>query len=362
MRIGVDGRKIPEAKKLGPVESFTHAHGMGMEGLFFRTILDVSPTLDAGYIREVRDKADALDMYFEAGLGKVNPYVMAEAPELRAIGNGDTLLGFRRMMEACAAVEVRELWVSTANYKPQFFGRLAYDRFRTDVSWQDQLEATQKFMQKLAPIARHLGLHLNMETHEEITSFEILRMIEAVGEDVMGVVFDTGNVLQRAEHPVWAAKRVAPFTRQTHIKDAYVAFSPNGLAYQSRECGQGVIDFGEIVPILHVENPELNLSIENNYSLSDQPLVYLNDIEIFDKEWLAAHPDLSVAELAEFIELINDYKGRIERQEVTDFQTYADAPFQYDETVQWIKTSAEHLRSVCSANGIPVNQPTAHAQ
>mgnify|MGYP001034945448 CR=1 FL=1 len=35
MRIGVDGRKIPEAVKRGPVESFNHAYEMGMAGLFF---------------------------------------------------------------------------------------------------------------------------------------------------------------------------------------------------------------------------------------------------------------------------------------------------------------------------------------
>ena len=48
-------------------------------------------------------------MYVESGLGKVNPYANPEAPELRAIGDGDILLGFRRMMEACAAIGCLEL-------------------------------------------------------------------------------------------------------------------------------------------------------------------------------------------------------------------------------------------------------------
>lgn len=63
---------------------------------------------------------------------------------------------------------------------------------------------------------------MNIETHDEITSFEILRLIEKVGADCVGVVFDTANGLQRGEHPVFAAKRLAPHIRQTHIKDAYV--------------------------------------------------------------------------------------------------------------------------------------------
>ena len=48
-----------------------------MEGLFFRTVLDMSPTLDPGELREIRQRADELGMYLETGLGKVNPYAIA---------------------------------------------------------------------------------------------------------------------------------------------------------------------------------------------------------------------------------------------------------------------------------------------
>ena len=131
-----------------------------MEGLFFRTVLDMSPSLDIGALRAIRQRADELGMYLETGLGKVNPYATAEAPELRAIGDGDIVEGFRRMMNACAQVDCRELWISTANFKPAYRGRLAYDRFRTDVSWDEQLIATEGFLRKLAPIARDLGIHI----------------------------------------------------------------------------------------------------------------------------------------------------------------------------------------------------------
>ena len=175
------------------------------------------------------------------------------------------------MMEACAAMDCRELWVATANYKPAFTGRFAYDRFRTDVDWQDQLAATAKFLKKLAPIARDLGIHMNLETHEEITSFELVRLVEDVGPDTVGIVFDTANVLQRAEHPVWAARRVAPYVRQTHIKDALIAFDGAVLDFQMRPCGKGVVDFHAIMPILAAANPDLNLSIENYESFADRP-------------------------------------------------------------------------------------------
>ena len=69
MRVGVDGRKIPQAKERGPLRSLDHVVELEMEGSFFRTILEMSPTLDIGELREIRAHADELDLYLETGLG-----------------------------------------------------------------------------------------------------------------------------------------------------------------------------------------------------------------------------------------------------------------------------------------------------
>lgn len=358
MRLGVDGRKIPEAAKRGPVASLDHAHELGMEGLFFRTVLEMSPTLDSGMLGEIRQRANELNLYLETGLGKVNPFGTPEAPELRMLGDGDIVLGFRRMMEACAAIDCRELWVATANYKPAYVGKFAYDRFRTDVSWSDQLNATAGFLKKLAPIARDLGIHMNLETHEEITSFELVRLVEEVGADTVGIVFDTANVLQRGEHPVWAAKRVAPYVRQTHVKDALVAYDGAVLNFQLRPCGQGIVDFDAILPILAKANPNLNLTIENAESFVDRPrkarpLV----IEIADPIWLDAHPDLTPEEYAVYIEMIQAFGARVASGEVQDYDSYAnwlEAHYGFDETVKFIQDSAAHIRSICKAQNLPL--------
>jgi sugar phosphate isomerase/epimerase len=355
MRVGVDGRKIPEAAKRGPVASLDHGKEMGMGGLFFRTILDMSPDLDRGELRAIRQHADELDMYVETGLGKVNPFATPEAPELRAAGDGDILLGFRRMMEACAAIGCNELWAGTANYKSAYRGRFSYDRFRTDVTWPEQLEATRKFLLKLAPIARDLGVHINLETHEEITSFELVRLVESVGAEVIGIVFDAANGLQRGEHPVFVARRIAPYVRQTHIKDAYVANAPGGLDFQGRPCGQGVVDFRAILPILAKAKPDINLSIENPESEDDRPRSGSRALlEIYDSDWIAAHPDLTVSEYAAYMEMVVAYQARIDKGEVVDWTTYDSKPFRYAEAVAHIKDSAAYLRALCHELNLPI--------
>jgi sugar phosphate isomerase/epimerase len=348
MRLGVDGRKIPESTKRGAIGSLEHGKELGMAGLFFRTILDMSPTLDPGELKAIRQRADDLGMYMETGLGKVNPYASPEAPELRAIGDGDIVEGFRRMIAACAGIDCRELWISTANFKPNYRGRLAYDRFRTDVTWQDQLDATEKFLKKLAPIAADYGVHMNLETHEEITSFEVVRLVESVGPDVMGVVYDTANPLQRGEHPLFTAHRLAPYVRQTHVKDAFLGYHDGALDFQLRPSGQGVVDFRQLLPILAKANPDLNLSIENDDSHVDRPRpIVRRRVEIFDALWLQGHPDLTVEEFGAFMHMVQEYGQKITSGAVASWEVYAARPYGFAETVAFIKESASYLRGIC---------------
>ena len=220
MRIGVDGSKIPHEAGDSAVRILERAHAMGLEGVYFRSVMDVSPTLDRALLAEIRSCADELGLYLQMGLAKVNPYAAAEAPQVRRLGDGDYTRGMVRMIEAAhEAAGVTELWVACANYQRGMPGYYVFDRFRTDAPWPDQLVAIEKFLRLLAPVARDHGVHLNIETHEEITSYEVVRLVESVGPDVLGVTFDTANVVVRGEDPVAAARRVAPYTRATHLRD-----------------------------------------------------------------------------------------------------------------------------------------------
>jgi sugar phosphate isomerase/epimerase len=346
LRLGIDGRKLPRAKTLGPIGTLERAHELGFTGVFFRSILDLSPALEPAGLREVRARADALGMYLEAGLGKVNPYATPEAPELRALGGGDLRKAYRMMMEAAAGIGVTELWVSTANFQIGYDNRFAYDRFRTDADWRDQLTATVKFMRMLAPVAADLGVHMNVETHEEITSFEVVEIVERVGPEVAGIVYDTANPLQRIEHPAWTAKRVAPYVRQTHLKDCILQPAAGGVRYQMRPCGQGIVDFDAVLaPVLAHGSP--NLSIEAQESRDDWGTFGASAlVECYSPAFLAGHPDLSVAEFAAYMELVQDWSARQVADGLDDVDAYHARPFGTAEATAAIEASATHLREV----------------
>ena len=368
MRLGIDWQKLPEARKRGPLASLDHVYALGLGGVFFPTALDMSPTLDPGELRDIRAKADELGLYLESGLGKINPYCSAEAPELRAAGHGDIIAGFTRMIEASAAIGCLELWVSPGNFKPVYRGRLAVDRFRTDVTWREQLDATERVLRILAPVARAHGAHLNIETHDEITSFEILRLIEAVGDDCTGAVLDTANMLQRGEHPVLAAERLAPHVRQTHMKDAFVGRAPGGLDFQPRACGAGIVDFSVILPIVAEANPDVNLSLEIAQSVEDnrrRPSPR-QCIQIDDPVWRAGHPDLTAEELAAYFAMVDAFEARVASGEIESWESYERSRYGYpsyehqsygfEAAIAFIGESARHIRAVCAAKGLPLSE------
>lgn len=360
MQVGIDGRKVPGAAGLPTIERLDLAKGLGLDGVFYRTVFDMAADLDPGQLADYRQRADGLGLYLETGVGNVNPYAMAEHPHLRRAGDGDTLLGFRRAIEAAAGIGCRELWVVTGGFK-NYPGRFAYDRFRTDVDWRAQLAETARFLGLLAPICREHGVHLNLETHEEITSFELVWLIERVGADVLGITFDTTNLLQRGENPLESARRVAPYVRQTHVKDCLLGIGEEGMRYQLRPVGGGVLDVAGMLAVLREAGAHPNLSLETLTCAVDSgagedrlhPYLRPLTIEMYDPGWHAAHPDLTPAELAATVRLAVAGERRVAEGAAESMAAFAGRPFTDADAVAFVQASADHLRSLAFSGGAP---------
>jgi sugar phosphate isomerase/epimerase len=329
----------------GPPDALRAAASAGLQGVNIRTIDELSPTLDAGYLAEFAALATELDLYVEMGIGKVNPYMTSELPRVRDLGNGSYLDGMIRMIEACAEHGWTETWSAIGGFKP-YPGIFFTDRFRTDTDWDDQLRATEKFLKLLAPALRANGVHLNLETHEEVTSFELLRLIEAVGDDVIGICLDPANMPVRAEVPLEAIGRLAPYIRTTQLRDAALWRTETGLARLLAPCGQGVIDWARVIAILLDHRPDIHLTIEGIGSVRAEMPLHLHD-----PRWRAGHPDLTDAALAELQGLAAAYEARSASGEVETLeqlrQSRADGRQAHE---QFVAASAAHLRAAIAAH------------
>ena len=97
MLVGVDSTKYPGAAAHDAAWLLQEAARSGMEGVFFRSVTELSATLDRQELADVRACARQLGLRLEAGVGKVNPFSTPESPAIRALGHGD----YRAAINAC---------------------------------------------------------------------------------------------------------------------------------------------------------------------------------------------------------------------------------------------------------------------
>lgn len=344
MRLGSDTDKLYAVKGKGPIAILDFLKANGFDGAFFRTMLDISPTLDTGELKEIKAHADSLGLFLDGGIGWLNPYNTAERPEIRRFGNGDYRLAMEKMLKAAREIDCTELYAVSGHsvHGDPFY--VAYDRFRTDVSWDDQMLAMKKFIRVLSPMMKDLGLRANIETHGDETSFEIVKMIEEMGEDILGVTLDTGNLPLSGEIPNDAIKRLAPYVHCTHCKDGIVYRSPTGVTQQLRTVGEGIVDWDMTIEILGKYHPDLHLCFEDYRAL--------NVIDLYDKKWRSYFPDLSDADIRGWERLANEFERRVARKETMGAADYNKLKFGDAERLASYKQGYNYLRKIISKKGL----------
>lgn len=342
-RIGADVKFRGGSSLLGtgPLETLAAVRDLGFEGILVRTVDEAFPGLDAGAIREFATEAERRGVFVQLGLGKVNPYMTAELPWVRDLGAGSFLAGMERMVALCAEFGWREAWSAVGGFKPELPSPFCFDRFRTDVDWSEQLAATSRFLRSLAPALREHGVRLNLETHEEITTFELLRLIEDVGEDVLGVCLDPANVMVRGELVADAVRRVAPHTHLTHLRDAVLVPAEEGISRFLMPIGEGVIDWGRLLDLVLDANPDLDLVIEGvGGTRAEMPL------QPAEPWWRGAHPDLTEADVSALTELADAFAARSGAQLPAVVAELRAAPPARPDYERFLSRSREALRAL----------------
>jgi sugar phosphate isomerase/epimerase len=365
-RIGADVKFHDGVTLLGddPLETLDAVRALGFDGILVRTVDEAFPTLDAGAIDEFAQEARRHGMFVQLGLGKVNPYMTAELPRVRDLGDGSYLDGMIRMIELCAEHGWTEAWTATGGYKHELPAPFCFDRFRTDVDWSDQLAAIARFLRRLAPALRANGVRLNLETHEEITTFEILRLIDEVGADAVGVCLDPGNLLVRGEPVMDAVRRVAPYTHMTHLRDAVLVGTElvgtelvgtelagtelvgtdAGISRFLAPIGAGVTDWDELVGVLLDAQPGIDLAIEGiGGSRAEMPL---NPRDAF---WRSMHPDMTDADVTELERLAAEYPAQADRGTVECVDLLRARPPARADYIDFLQRSRTALGAVIAA-------------
>ena len=320
MRVGVDTFTI-SALGLDPFQTLDFLAEHGFDGAQFGYIRGLSPSLDKGELAEIRRYADELGQYTHVSISSPNPNHLKDTSRESLIDD------MRQQIEAAASAGWHELHSAIGSLD---------ERFGVQVPWQRHLGESTAVIRDLAPVLRANGSRINLETHGDATTFELARLAESVGPDICGICLDTANVLLFGEDPVEAARRAAPYTHLTHVKDAILYFGDNGLIRQGRPPGEGILDWDSILPILAEYSPDLPLSIEDHKWIFECP--------IFNHSWYAAMPDLRCEEVGELVRLAWLTQQKILSGEIPDPVEYEAIPFT-DQLEDRLRIGRDHLKA-----------------
>lgn len=326
MKIGLDTFTIRELR-LDAFATLGFVKEHGLEGAQFGGLRGLSQDLDPGKLREVRAYAEGLGLYTQVSVPTCNPHLVQGCIE-------DHLAEMTRQIEAAAECGWHELHASLGG---------GPERYEHPVRWTRHLADSAELIRKLGPVLRARKSRVNLETHGDVTTFELIRLIEDVGPDIAGICLDTANVLCHAEDPVVAARRAAPYTHLTHTKDAIIYFSETGYTRQGRAPGQGCLDWEKILPILGEFSPDLPLSIEDHK--------WLFTFDIFEKRWLSLHPDLTHYELSQVVKLAWQCERRIASGDLEKPEEYEAIPY-LDQMDERIHSGRDHLLGVLERRGL----------
>jgi sugar phosphate isomerase/epimerase len=320
MKVGIDTFTIRELK-LNPFQTLDFIEKHGLEGAQFGGVYGLSKTLDPGELRAVRAYADGKGLYTHVSVPTCNPHLVTSS-------RTDHAASITRQIETAAAFGWHELHSSLGG---------GPERYEHPVPWTKHLADSADFIRSLGPALRAHGSRIDLETHGDVTTFELVRLIQDVGDDIAGICLDTANVLCQAEDPVLAAQRAAPYTHLTHTKDGITYFIDQGYRRQGRAPGQGALDWESILPALGKYSPDLPLSIEDHN--------WLFDYQIFDERWLSLHPDLTRDELARVVKLTWNCQRKILSGEWPDPQQYEAIPY-LDQMEERLSFGRDYLKSL----------------
>ena len=326
MQVGLDLYTIRELE-LTPFQTLEFLKSWDFEGAMFGGLEGMSKTLDAAELREFRAEADDLGLYTQVSVPTCNPYLVVGSLDEHAAR-------LQNRIELAAACGWHELHSS--------LGGIA-ERYEHPVPWTRHLAEAADLIRRLGPVLRQHKSRINLETHGDTTTFELVRLIEEVGSDIVGICLDTANVLCHAEDPVQAARRAAPYTHMTHTKDAVIFLTESGYTRQTLPIGKGALDFKNILLALGQYSPDLPLSIEDHKGLYD--------FALFDPDWQRLHPDLTREELAAVVRLAWKCQQRLAAGELLQPEEYEKIPF-LQECEERLAAGRDYLQGLLTTLGL----------
>lgn len=231
---------------------------------------------DKPYVQRLRDAAQAGGTQLEG--------ITALPQNERDLERFEAELSTAR---AAGAEIVRTVTLSGRRYET-FDSAERFERFRAE-----SLQA----LKLAAPCVRKHRIHLAVENHKDWRADELIRLLDAVGCDELGVCLDTGNSISLLEDPMEVIEQLAPRALTTHFKDMALEETRDGFLLSEVPLGEGILDLPRAVSLVRKARPSIRFHVE---MITRDPL----SVPCLTTRYWATFPELPGRHLARTLALV----------------------------------------------------------
>jgi sugar phosphate isomerase/epimerase len=191
--------------------------------------LDAYESLEDAYLRNIKAKAESLQVGIHAGSWSICP----------------TSVRFKKNWGTAEEHLTTGIRVSKALGSPVFRVILggADDR-KTEGGIRARIADTVKVLKSCEKIAKDAGVKIAVENHAgDMHSWELVDLVETAGKDYVGVNIDSGNAAWTLEDPLDVLERLGPYTISSSLRDDMIWESPDGATVAWTAAGEGLMDW-----------------------------------------------------------------------------------------------------------------------
>ena len=241
---------------------------MNLDGLHLADARHLD-SLEYGHVSDVRQKAEALGLYLELGTAGTNPDHLENMVRAAHVLGSTVVCTFVGKPRATSAQQMEQI-----------------------------ISAAAAEIRQVLPVCERYGIGLALENNQDLTTDELLTLLEQIDSRWVGVCFDTGNPLGVLEDPLESARAVAPLVKTVHLKDYQLAARSDGFSLLECALGEGVVDLRGIVDLVRSEAPQASLNIETSAGTHPMP--------VLDEAYLERFPETPVVALGRTLRLVRD--------------------------------------------------------
>jgi sugar phosphate isomerase/epimerase len=226
-------------------------------------------SLDYGPAAALREKAEALGLYLQVGVNGTNPEALQEMVR--------------------AAHVLGSATVRASVQRP---------RARSEEGRAAILATTAGELAQVTPLCERYEIRLAIENTPNLTTQELLALIEMTGTEWVGVCFDTGSPVVVLEDALASATALAPFVTDVHLKDYQLIAEPDGVTLSGCALGDGVVDLVSIIDLFSMRAPGVGLNVATAPGKQHLP--------VLEEDYLSHLPKATAAALGRTLRLARD--------------------------------------------------------